>query len=34
LKLDPGQADRDDVVKAMRGHVLALGDLVVNYTGK
>ncbi len=33
LSLDPAQATRDDVVKAMKGHVLAVGDLVVNYTG-
>ena len=34
LKLNPAEADRDDVVKAMKGHVLASGDLVVTYTGK
>jgi len=34
LKLDPAKADRNAVVDAMKGHVLAEGDLVVNYTGK
>lgn len=34
LRLDPKDADRDDVVKAMKGHVLASGDLVFTYTGK
>jgi Raf kinase inhibitor-like YbhB/YbcL family protein len=34
LNLDPAQADRNAVVNAMKGHVLAAGDLVVNYTGK
>jgi Raf kinase inhibitor-like YbhB/YbcL family protein len=34
LKLDPAQSDREDIVQAMKGHVLASGDLVVNHTGK
>ena len=34
LRVDPGEADRDDVVKAMKGHVLASGDLVVTYSVK
>ncbi len=34
LRFDPAKADREDVVQAMKGHVLALGDLVVTYTGK
>jgi len=34
LKLDPEDAERNDVVEAMKGHVLASGDLEVNYTGK
>jgi len=33
LKLDPG-ADRNTVVNAMKGHVLAVGDLIGDYTGK
>jgi Raf kinase inhibitor-like YbhB/YbcL family protein len=34
LRLDPDSAERKDVVNAMKGHVLASGDLVVSYTGK
>jgi hypothetical protein len=34
LNLDPAKADRDAVVSAMKGHVLANGDIVTNYTGK
>ncbi|HXJ02148.1 MAG TPA: YbhB/YbcL family Raf kinase inhibitor-like protein [Micropepsaceae bacterium] len=34
LNLDPQMADRAAVVAAMKNHVLAQGDLVVNYTGK
>jgi Raf kinase inhibitor-like YbhB/YbcL family protein len=34
LNLDPAATGRDDVVQAMKGHVLAVGDLIVNYTGK
>jgi len=34
LKLDPAKADRDDVVKAMKGHVLGLGEALFSYTGK
>jgi len=34
LNLDPAQADRNDIVNAMKDHVLASGDLVVTYTGK
>ena len=34
LKLDPAKANRDDVVKAMKGHVLSLGDVTFNYSGK
>src|SRR5215831_9784705 len=33
LNLDPG-ADRNTVVNAMKNHVLAVGDLIGNYTGK
>ena len=33
-KLDPAETDRDDLIAAMKGHVLASGDLVVPYTGK
>jgi len=33
LNLDPGM-DRNAVVNAMKGHVLAVGDLIGNYTGK
>jgi len=34
LRLKPDETDRDDIVQAMKGHVLASGDLIVNYTGK
>jgi Raf kinase inhibitor-like YbhB/YbcL family protein len=34
LNLDPAKADRDAVVDAMKGHVLAAGELITNYTGK
>jgi Raf kinase inhibitor-like YbhB/YbcL family protein len=34
VTLDPAKADRDAVLAAMKGHVLAVGDIVVNYTGK
>jgi Raf kinase inhibitor-like YbhB/YbcL family protein len=34
LNIDPAEADRKTVVEAMKGHVLSLGDFVVNYTGK
>jgi Raf kinase inhibitor-like YbhB/YbcL family protein len=34
LNLDPAKADRNAVVNAMKGHVVAEGDLVTNYTGK
>jgi Raf kinase inhibitor-like YbhB/YbcL family protein len=34
LKLDPAKADRNAVVDAMKGHVLAEGDIIANYTGK
>jgi Raf kinase inhibitor-like YbhB/YbcL family protein len=34
LNLDPAMADRNAVVNAMKGHVVAEGDLVTNYTGK
>jgi Raf kinase inhibitor-like YbhB/YbcL family protein len=34
LILDPANADRNAGVSAMKNHVLASGDLVVNYTGK
>lgn len=34
LNLDPAKADRDSVVSAMKGHVVAEGELVTNYTGK
>jgi Raf kinase inhibitor-like YbhB/YbcL family protein len=34
LNVEPAKADRATVVAAMRNHVLAQGDLVVNYTGK
>jgi Raf kinase inhibitor-like YbhB/YbcL family protein len=33
LRLEPG-ADRNAVVAAMKGKVLAIGDLTMNYTGK
>jgi len=34
LNLDPAKADRETVVNAMKGHVVAEGELVTNYTGK
>jgi Raf kinase inhibitor-like YbhB/YbcL family protein len=34
LSLDPANADRQAVLNAMRNHVLASGEVVVNYTGK
>lgn len=34
LDLDPAKANRMAVVNAMKGHVLASGQIVVNYTGK
>ena len=34
LNLDPANADRDAVVTAMKGKVLASGDLIGDYTGK
>jgi hypothetical protein len=34
LNIDPAMADRATIVAAMKNHVLAQGDLVVNYTGK
>lgn len=34
LKIDPDKADRDTVVDAMKGHVLAAGEIVANYAGK
>jgi Raf kinase inhibitor-like YbhB/YbcL family protein len=34
LKLDPEKTERNDVVRAMKGHVLASGDLIATYTGK
>jgi Raf kinase inhibitor-like YbhB/YbcL family protein len=34
LSLDPAKADRNAVVAAMKGRVLAVGDIVANYTGK
>jgi phosphatidylethanolamine-binding protein (PEBP) family uncharacterized protein len=34
LNLDPATADRKAVVEAMKGKVLAVGDLVGMYTGK
>ena len=34
LNLDPAMADRMAVVNAMKDHVLASGEIVVNYTGK
>ena len=32
--LDPTKADRTSIVEAMKGHVLALGEIVGLYTGK
>lgn len=34
LNLDPANADRQAVVNAMKGNVLASGEIVVSYTGK
>ena len=34
LNIDPATADRATVIAAMKGHVLALGDISANYTGK
>jgi Raf kinase inhibitor-like YbhB/YbcL family protein len=34
LDLDPAKADRNAVVEAMQGHVLAAGDIIANYTGR
>jgi Raf kinase inhibitor-like YbhB/YbcL family protein len=34
LSLDPANADRQAVVNAMKGSVLATGEIVANYTGK
>ena len=34
LRLDPATADRKTVLEAMKGKVVASGDLIVNYTGK
>lgn len=34
LKLNPDTADRDAVVNAMKGHVLAAGEIVATYAGK
>ena len=34
LTIDPASADRNTVVNAMKGHVLAQGEIVANYTGK
>jgi Raf kinase inhibitor-like YbhB/YbcL family protein len=34
LKLDPATTDRKAVVDAMKGHVLAMGDIIANYTGR
>lgn len=34
LNLDPAKATRNEIVAAMKSHVLATGDLVANYTGK
>jgi Raf kinase inhibitor-like YbhB/YbcL family protein len=34
LNLDPANTDRTMVVNAMKGHVLAVGDLIGDYTGK
>ena len=34
LNLDPANADRQAVVNAMKGSVLASGEIVANYTGK
>ena len=34
LDLDPAMTDRMALINAMKGHVLAEGEIVVNYTGK
>lgn len=34
LKLNPDTADRDAVVTAMKGHVLASGEIIATYAGK
>jgi Raf kinase inhibitor-like YbhB/YbcL family protein len=34
LNLDPATADRQAVVNAMKGHVLASGEIIANSTGK
>ncbi len=34
LRIDPATADRNTVIEAMKGKVVAIGDLIVNYTGK
>lgn len=34
LNLDPAKADRQAVVNAMKGSVLASGEIIANYTGK
>jgi Raf kinase inhibitor-like YbhB/YbcL family protein len=34
LDIDPTSADREAVLNAMKGRVLAVGDIVGNYTGK
>jgi Raf kinase inhibitor-like YbhB/YbcL family protein len=34
LNLDPVKTDRNAVVDAMKGHVLAAGDIIANYTGR
>jgi len=34
LDLDPAKADRNAVVEGMKGHVLAQGDIIANYTGR
>lgn len=34
LKINPDKADRDAVVDAMKGHVLAAGEIIATYAGK
>jgi Raf kinase inhibitor-like YbhB/YbcL family protein len=34
LDIDPANADRDAVLNAMKGRVLASGDAIANYTGQ
>jgi len=34
LDIDPAAADRTAVLNAMKGRVLAVGDVIANYTGK